>query len=240
VPWWAIAVLAAGAVALVAISWPDPFTYSWKDPVRNWYVVESRRDLVVPGALLAAVLGLRWVRDLLGAVVGLGLYLATTALIMLGARLTHDQTGEWVLVLVLGVAVAAAAWFAGRVSVPFVGPVHGLGTVLVVAGAAGALTSSAIELNGVTWLDVTKGLAILSAALPVVVAWPLLVRAGDAAARRLVAAAAVAVVLADGVGSIPALTSHQTTSFVVGTIGRALVLVGIAVAAANRRETAQP
>jgi hypothetical protein len=186
---------------------------------------------VIPVAILAAVLGLRWVRELLGTVAGLALYLATTALIMLGAGLARANAGEWILVLSLAVLLAAVAWIAGRVPVRFLGPVHGLGTVLVLAGAAGALTSSAIELNGVTWLDVTKGLAVLSAALLVVVAWPLLVRGGDAATRRLVGAAVVAVVLADEVGAIPALTSGLSSSVVVGTIGRALVLAGIAVAA---------
>jgi hypothetical protein len=66
------------------------------------------------------------------------------------------------------------------------------------------------------------------------------VRGGTAASRRTAVVAAVSVVVADGIGAIPALTSGQTVSFLVGLAGRAAVLAGIAVAAgrAGRRDDA--
>jgi hypothetical protein len=107
----------------------------------------------------------------------------------------------------------------------------------VLVGAGAVLTSSAIEDFGSTWLEVTKGLTILSVALLVIVAWPSLVRGGDTATRRLPAVAAASVVLAEGIGSIPALTSGQTASFVIQTAGHVAGLAGIALAfAAARRE----
>jgi hypothetical protein len=95
--------------------------------------------------------------------------------------------------------------------------------------------------NGLTWLTVSDGLCVAYAVLPVVVAWPVLVRAADAANRRLFLAALVAAVIADGVGAVPAWTTGQT-SFVVGTVGRAVILAGIALATAGEphRAARQP
>jgi hypothetical protein len=117
--------------------------------------------------------------------------------------------------------------------------VHPLGAALVAGGAAAKLASSAVvNDDGHTWLEITRGLDVLSAGFLVLVAWPVLVRGGDAASRRLAAVAAVSVVVADGIGAIPALTSDQTVSFVVGLAGRAAVLTGLAVAAARRDDAA--
>jgi uncharacterized caspase-like protein len=125
VPWWAIALLVAGAVALLLVSWPDPDVRSWEDPYRGWYVNESWRDIVIPVALLAAALWLRWVRELLGVMVGLTLYTAVSAFVILAAGLAHQQTKDWLAVLSIGVAMTAAAWVAGRVRVRYRGPVYG-------------------------------------------------------------------------------------------------------------------
>ncbi|TCO40113.1 caspase domain-containing protein [Kribbella antiqua] len=232
VPWWAVGVLALGALVLIYLNWPgEAYSHKlWYDPNTDWRVYRSATDPMILssiGALLASLLA-RWAGPIaLGVVAGCAASVLEDAVLVLGARIVEGGSGTWLMTLVVAAVMVAVLlivlwpenWRLWPVSPPAV--------VLVVAGGILLLISAFIKHpDDFAFIDVTK-LAVLEPLVIVAMAWLALAAAESRSIAWLSATVATYAVLST-IAAVPALTDGDSpATFLTALLANALVAAGV-------------
>jgi hypothetical protein len=231
-PWWAVAVLALGSVALVYLNWPGPqhSQYLWSHGDTGWWVYRSWGDAVILSSVCAVVASLvaRWSGPLaLGVVAGCALSVLEDGVVILGAGISADETTPWAVSTVVTAAMVAVLLIVLRPTSWQYWPVPQPAAVLVVAGGVLILVSALIHHpDGYSWFTVTK-LALLEPVLTAGLGW-LAVAATDKRSRIWLGAAVTTYAVMSSISVIPALTQGSSPpAFITAVLGNALVVAGV-------------
>jgi hypothetical protein len=242
-PWWLVAVLVLGALALVAFNWPGATESrkGWYDEsTTGWYVYRSWTDPWIMASVIAllAALVLRWAglqaSLVLGIVVGCAASLAASGLVILTGGIAYVDVGSWTATVLISVGMIAAGWTVVRPNPRAWWPVHPLGAALVLAGGALNLFSAAIDHDdGISWLAVTRT-AAFGPFLTVVLAWAALAAPFGTRSRAFLVAAASTYAALNVISVIPALTEGGSQpAFLTSLLGNGVVLVAIALSSSR-------
>lgn len=234
-PWWAAAVLAAGAIVLIVVNWPgDTATrLAWHDSDTGWEVYRGTDDpfilasvLALAGAL-ASPLVARAGRVALGVLAGGAGFLAMTAATLIIGDVTGDELGYWLVTLSMSLALAGLALFVVRPRGPFGWPPWPV-AALVVAGGLLLVASPSVTEGGVSYLGITHGAAALEplALIPVAL---LALATLDRPTRLFLGAAAITAALVDIVAQIPAWEADMNAGFWLAVVGNAVVIGAVGV-----------
>ncbi|WP_406052859.1 caspase family protein [Kribbella sp. NBC_00889] len=231
-PWWAIAVLALGGVALVYLNWPGPLhsQYLWSDSDTGWWVYRSWGDAAILASVCAVVASLvaRWSGPLaLGVVAGCALSVLEDGVVILGGGISADETTPWALSTVVTAAMVAVLLIVLRPTSWRYWPVPLAAAALVVAGGVLILVSALIHHpDGYSWFTVTK-LALIEPVFTAGLGW-LAVAATDKRSRIWLGAAVTTVAVMSCISVIPALTQgNSPPAFVTAVLGNVLVVAGV-------------
>lgn len=234
-PWWAAALLCAGALVLVVLNWPGSTgeRVAWLDEETGWKIYRTPDDpfilasvLALAGAL-AAPLVARGAKVALGVLAGGAGFLALTSATLLVAEISGEETGYWIASLAIGAALATLALFVARPHGPFGWPAWPAAALVVAGGlllvAGSSVTHESVSIMGVTYgVDALGPLALAAVAM-------LALAAGDRPTRRFLGAAAAAVTLLGVVDLIPAWNADMHAGFSLGLAGNILVFGALAV-----------
>ncbi|MFG1628875.1 caspase family protein [Kribbella sp. NPDC049227] len=231
-PWWAVAVLALGSVALVYLNWPGPLhsQYLWSHSDTGWWVYRSWGDAVILSSVCAVVASLvaRWSGPLaLGVVAGCALSVLEDGVVILGGGISADETTPWALSTVVTAAMVAVLLIVLRPTSWRYWPVPVAAAALVVAGGVLILVSALIHHpDGYSWFTVTK-LALIEPVFTAGLGW-LAVAATDKRSRIWLAAAVTTFAVMSCISVIPALTQGSSPpAFITAVLGNVLVVVGV-------------
>ena len=239
VPWWAIGLMATGAMALILLNWPGP-AYSrkiWYDDDTGWHVYRTWYDPEILSSIVALVASLaarwsgRWTPVALGVVAGSALSIVEDGVLILASGMAGEEVGVWVAATAIAAAVAAVVLLVLRPRSWPLWPVQPPAVALVIAGGVMLLLSPAIKSDdGVSFLMVTR-LAALEPIITVALAW-LAIAAVEATRRLWLSATAITYALVNVVAIIPALTEAGSSgTFLAGLVGNVLVVAGVALVA---------
>ncbi|TCC44491.1 caspase family protein [Kribbella capetownensis] len=232
-PWWAIAVLALGGVALVYLNWPGPqyAHYVWNDhDDTGWYVYRGWGDPVILSSLGALVASLvaRWSGPIaIGVVAGCAASVLEDGVLILGAGISADETGPWIAsTAVAAVMIAVLVIVLRPIRLRF-WPVLPAIAALIVAGGLLLLVSALIEHpDGISWFRVTK-LALLEPVVTVGLAW-LAVAATARPSRIWLSTAVTTYAVVSSIAAVPAATlGDSPAAFRTALAGNALVVAGV-------------
>jgi hypothetical protein len=243
-PWWAIAVLAVGAVLLVYLNWPGETESRkiWYDAANTgWYVYRSSGDPVILSsvAALLASAAARWSGPVaLGIIAGSLVSLLGDALLILVGGIASeesvmlfgiwtDEGSAWLLTGVVAAAMAAVLLYLLWPGNWPVRPVPPVSAGLVVAGGIFWLVSALIRHpDGISWFTVTR-LAVLEPVVAVALGW-LALAATQARSRTWLTAAAATYALIGMFAVVPALTEGDSPPvFLTAELGSVLLLAGL-------------
>ncbi|MFI6830623.1 caspase family protein [Kribbella sp. NPDC050241] len=231
-PWWAIAVLAIGGVALVYLNWPGPLhsQYLWSDSDTGWWVYRSWGDAAILASVCAVVASLvaRWSGPLaLGVVAGCALSVLEDGVVILGGGISADETTPWALSTVVTAAMVAVLLIVLRPTSWRYWPVPLAAAALVVAGGVLILVSALTHHpDGYSWFTVTK-LALIEPVFTAGLGW-LAVAATDKRSRIWLGAAVTTVAVMSCISVIPALTQgNSPPAFITAVLGNVLVVAGV-------------
>ncbi|WP_165555668.1 caspase, EACC1-associated type [Kribbella pittospori] len=231
-PWWAVAVLALGGVALVLLNWPGPQSsqYLWTHSDTGWWVYRSWGDpaiLASVGAVVACLVA-RWSGVIaLGVIAGFALSVLEDGVVILGGGISGDETAPWALSTVVTAAMLAVLLIVLRPISRRYWPVWPPAAVLVVAGGVLILVSALTKHpDGYSWFTVTK-LALLEPIVAAGLAW-LAVAATDKRSRSWLGAAVTTYAVMSCISVIPALTQGNSPSaFITAILGNVLIVAGV-------------
>jgi hypothetical protein len=239
VPWWAIGVLAAGAVALLVANWPGAHESekAWYDPATGWYVYRSWTDQWLLASILALVGALSSRRPVRQAGVALGVVgggvalLVQSSLVILAAALTYNNGGEWAATLLVAAAMGVVVLAVLRPRVRALWPVWPPAAIAVLAGGVLLIVAENVKhADGHSFFTVT-GLAFLGPLVAVALAWLAIAPAADPSYRPFFVTVASTYALLSIMATLPALTEPASAEhFLSALAGDALVLAGIAAA----------
>ncbi|GAA1874349.1 caspase, EACC1-associated type [Asanoa iriomotensis] len=233
-PWWLVAGLILAAAGLVILNWPgtDHTRIAWNDPDTSWIGFRRPWDpfivgsfLVLAGALAGALVA---GRRALGVVAGSGLFLAVDGVVILLGGVADVHWPTWSATAAVGAVVAAVTAVVARPVRQRPHRVDRPAGTLVLAGGVLVVAHVSVDLDGITWLMVSKGLGILAALVVVTLSW-LVLSAGDPRTRTFLAGAAGTYVVLAALDNGESWSGGLPAAFVIGMIGYALVLVGLGV-----------
>jgi hypothetical protein len=234
-PWWAAAVLAAGAIVLIVLNWPGSTEtrLAWHDSETGWEVYRTPDDPFILASVLALVAALaaplvaRGAKIALGVLAGGAGYLALASATLLIGEIGGDESGYWIGSLAVSAGLAALALFVARPRGPFGWPAWP-GTALVVAGGVLLVASPSVTSDGVAFLGITYGADAVEPLVLAAVAL-LALAAGERPTRRFLGAAAATAALLGAVDLIPAWKADMNAGFWLGIAGNGLVFGALAV-----------
>lgn len=234
-PWWAAAVLAAGAIVLIVLNWPGSTEtrLAWHDSETGWEVYRTPDDPFILASVLALVAALaaplvaRGAKIALGVLAGGAGYLALASATLLIGEIGDDESGYWIGSLAVSAGLAALALFVARPRGPFGWPAWP-GTALVVAGGLLLVASPSVTSDGVAFLGITYGADALEPLVLAAVAL-LALAASERPTRRFLGAAAATAALLGAVDLIPAWKADMNAGFWLGIAGNGLVFGALAV-----------
>jgi len=256
-PWWLVAVLIVGALALTVLNWPgaEPRNGWYDESNTHWNVESNWRISWIWASIttLFAALVVRWTGRhaslVLGVVAGCATSLGVDGLVYLAGGLANN-VGSWSATLLISAAMIAAIWSVVRPTVWASWSVHPVGAGLVLVGGALYLVSGAIDHNdGTSWFSVTK-MGVVEPFFLAVLAWAALAAPRGSRSRAfLLATAATCVafnVIDLGLGKLGTVISFIQGStdsgseyaYLTGLAASALVLAGIALGSSLRPDAA--
>jgi hypothetical protein len=237
-PWWVTAALALGAIILLAVNWPGPeeSRLAWSDSGTGWHVYRSFGDpyflaslLALAGALATLAPG-RVARYALAVVAGSGVFLASIGAVYLLGEITGDETGAWLVTVVVAAALAVTALRVAKLDLRRARPTPWPGVALLVAGGGLLFAGSFATHDGNSFLEVSKGASVLALLALLALAWPA-VTSDDMATRRLLGVAAGTDAMLAVVDSLPAVANGLNGLFILGLLGNAVLVAGVVMAA---------
>jgi len=240
VPWWAIGVLAAGAVALVVANWPGApeSEKAWYDDVTTgWHVYRSWTDQWLLASIIALAGALSSRRPVRQAGVALGVVgggvalLVQSSLVILAAALAYDNEREWAATLLVAAAMGVVVLAVLRPRVRALVPVWPPAAIAVLAGGVLLIVAENVKhADGYSFFTVT-GLAFLGPLVAVALGWLAIAPAADPSYRPFFVTMASTYALLSIMATLPALTHGDSAAhFLTALAGDALVLAGIAAA----------
>jgi hypothetical protein len=244
-PWWVVAVLVAGAVALIYLNWPGQADTRklWYDEANTgWYVYRSSGDPIIVSSFVALLTSLaaRSARPVvLGILAGsLAAIIEHGLLILVGGISSAEsvklfgawtnETTAWLLTGAVALVMAAVLLFHYRPDRLPLWPVPRVAAVLVIVGGVLLMLSALLQdSSGVSFFHVT-GLAVLEPFVVAALAWFALAAKWGSVAGTWLSAVATTYALISIVAVVPAATKANTPSvFVVALLGNALVIAAV-------------
>jgi hypothetical protein len=243
VPWWLVAMLVLGALALIGANWPgstDSHKLWYDESNTGWYVYRSWTDptilasiTILIATLVAALAATSPARAViaLGVVLGCAASIVQDGIMLLGAGITYTETSRWVGSTLLAATMLALVLAVLRPLDLPLWPVPPLPAVLVVAAGILLTVSAAIKHDdGISWLTVT-GLGLIEPVFAVAITWPA-VAATETRARSWLTATVVSFAVIDMISAIPAYTQGGSSSVVLTCLlGSALLIAAVALPA---------